>query len=88
LTTDIFLIILVVFVIEMLRVFRLPFDSYNSEAVFWVLLSISMIMLSIIFSLFQYYIDSSLFKGIKLIIFSLLIIIATVKVNVFLWEAR
>lgn len=83
LTTNIFLIILFSLIIKYLKI------SFNKKLIFnWYVFVFVSIMNTIIFSFLQYYIDYVLFKSIKILIYSFIIIIISVKINIIMYNTK
>ena len=77
--TNLFLIILFSLIIKYLNII-----NTDSNKKFWYILILISFLNTIILSLLQYYIDYTLYKSIKIIIYNLIIIIVSYKINLVL----
>ena len=87
------LVILFVFInsINKLFNFQSPIDQWSKadispESIFWTILAIVIFISGIVFSILQVTNDRATFRGVKLIVFSLLIAIAFVRTDILMWK--
>lgn len=88
LTADFCLITMFMIIIEFIRVFLDPFTLNNWETHFWRTLMVSSFILSIVFSCLQVYVDRNVFRGVKLILYGLMVLSTVLRIDILVYHIR